>query len=499
MPPASTIFALSSGRGRAGVAVIRIAGPAAGAALDAMAAPRPQPRRAAFRRLRHPGTADILDEALVLWLPGPGTETGEDMAELQVHGSAAVIRAVLAALALIPGCRPAEPGEFARRAFENGRLDLTAAEGLADLIDAETEAQRRQALAQASGGLARIYDGWRSALIEARALIEAAIDFADEGDVAADAVAEATARAAALRAGIAAHLAEANRGEIVREGFRVVLAGAPNVGKSSLMNALARREVAIVSEEPGTTRDVLEVRLDLGGHAVVLADTAGLRAAAGRVEEEGIRRAVARARAADLVLWVCDATAPPGPDARMSSLGTIGPEPPPALTVPAEAGWPIGSRLAEPGPTGPTSSGTGFAPPGEPAAAGASILRVVNKIDALPEPLAARSPGPPGDLGEVPVSALTGAGLDELARRIAAEVERRLGAGTAPPPSRERHGAGLEACLAALDRFAAGPAAETELRAEDLRQAADALARIVGRIDAEHVLDAIFSRFCIGK
>ena len=257
----ATIFALSSGRGRAGVAVIRIAGPRAGVVVDRMAAPRPKPRYAAFRRVKHPDSGQILDEALVLWLPGPRTETGEDMAELQIHGGAAVIRAVLGAIVCIAGCRPAEPGEFAQRAFHNGRLDLTAAEGLADLIDAETEAQRRQALVQAGGGLARLYDGWRERLLAARGLAEAAIDFSDEADVAADALAGARREAEMLLAEVEAHLADGHRGEIVRDGFRVVLAGPPNVGKSSLLNALTRRDVAIVSPEAGTTRDVLEVPL----------------------------------------------------------------------------------------------------------------------------------------------------------------------------------------------------------------------------------------------
>src|SRR5947207_7169603 len=247
-----TIFALSSGHGRAGVAVIRISGPAAGVVLDQMAAPRPRPRFAAFRRIKHPATGELIDHALALWFAGPRSETGEDMAELQVHGGRAVVAAVLEAIGKIEGCRLAEPGEFARRAFENGKLDLTGVEGLADLIDAETAAQRRQALRQTEGALGHLYAGWRQRLIATTALMEAAIDFSDEADVASDAVGKARTEAEALQAEIVRHLDDGHRGEVIREGFRVVLAGPPNVGKSSLLNALARRHVAIVSEEAGT-------------------------------------------------------------------------------------------------------------------------------------------------------------------------------------------------------------------------------------------------------
>ncbi|MFM9942882.1 MAG: tRNA uridine-5-carboxymethylaminomethyl(34) synthesis GTPase MnmE [Hyphomicrobiaceae bacterium] len=446
MTETATIFALSSGHGRAGVAVIRISGPQAGPALDGMAAPRPKPRYAALRRVRHPASKEVLDEALVLWLPGPKSETGEDIAELQVHGSAAVIRAVLDALGTMPGCRLAEPGEFARCAFDNGRLDLTAAEGLADLIDAETEAQRRQALAQAGGALARLYDGWRDGLLEARALTEAAIDFSDEGDVAADALSKAATRASALRDEIRAHLADGHRGEIIRDGFRVVIAGRPNAGKSSLLNGLARRDVAIVSDEPGTTRDVVEVRLDLGGYSVVLTDTAGVRETTGRVEQEGIRRTLARARDADLVLWLIDATAPD--------------------------------------PIIPTEISTGCAP----------VVTIYSKVDAAPGHLHDRSPA-----SALQVSSHSGYGLTDLTATLANEVKTRLGAASRPPPSQQRHRLGLESCLSALDRYLASASHAPELGAEDLRQAADALGRIVGHIDPEEVLGAIFGRFCIGK
>ena len=376
---AATIFALSSGSGRAGVAVIRVAGPAAGMVVDRMAAPRPKPRYAAFRRVRHPESAEVLDEALVLWLPGPRTETGEDMAELQIHGGTAVIRAVLQALGAIAGCRMAEPGEFARRAFHNGRLDLTAAEGLADLIDAETDAQRRQALTQADGGLAKLYAGWRERLLTARGLAEAAIDFSDEADVAEDALVQARGVVGGLLAEIEAHLDDGHRGEIVRDGFRVVIAGPPNSGKSSLLNALSRRDVAIVSPEAGTTRDVLEVRLDLGGYAVILADTAGLREAQGTIEKEGIRRTLGRVRDANLVLWLVDATCPV------------------------------------------------WSPPSDFGVDPQRVLLVLNKVD-LSGPVTGRHV--PGMV--ISISAMTGLGLAGLIERLGGEVagqEPALGAG----------------------------------------------------------------------
>ena len=279
MSPSDTIYALSSGAGRAGVAVVRVSGSRTRDAVMALAGPLPKPRTAALRQLQAHADAGPIDQALVLWFPGPGSYTGEDVAELHVHGGRAVIEAVLAALGAMDGLRLAEPGEFTRRAFLNGKLDLTAAEGIADLIDAETEAQRRQALRQANGALDALYEGWRTQLIEAMALLEAALDFADEGDVPDDVIAPAWAGLTGLAKAIAAHLADGRRGEILRDGFHVVLAGAPNAGTSSLLNVLARRDVAIVSPEAGTTRDVIEVRLDLGGSPVILSDTAGVRPA----------------------------------------------------------------------------------------------------------------------------------------------------------------------------------------------------------------------------
>jgi tRNA modification GTPase len=443
----ATIFAVSSGQGRAGVAVIRLSGPMAGPVLDRMAAPRPKPRYAAFRRVRHPHTAEVLDHALVLWFPGPASETGEDMAELQVHGGRAVVHGVIAALATLDGCRLAEPGEFARRAFENGKLDLTGVEGLADLIDAETAAQRRQALRQADGGLYRIYEAWRQGLLAAMALTEAGIDFADEADVAADALRKAQREVEPIAHAIGAHLDDNHRGELVRDGFQVVLAGAPNVGKSSLLNALARREVAIVSDEPGTTRDVLEVKLELEGLAVVVSDTAGIRAAGGKVEEEGIRRALERMRAADLVLWLIDVTDPTSP-------------PPPAH---------LGVRADR-------------------------LLMIHNKADlrygsALPAPTA----------DTLTLSAFKGFGLETLIERLGGIAAARIGDQEAPALTQVRHRQQLLRCRVALSSFLAGSIEDAELRAEDLRRAAQALGRLVGAIAVEDVLGQIFGRFCIGK
>jgi tRNA modification GTPase len=444
MSQPATIFALSSGQGRAGVAVVRISGPAAGIVLDRMAPPRPKPRFAAFRKVQHPATSEMLDEALVLWFPAPNSETGEDMAELQVHGGRAVVAGVLAALGAIEGCRLAEPGEFARRAFESGKLDLTGVEGLADLVEAETAAQRRQALRQAGGGLHRLYEGWRSRLIGAMALLEAGIDFADEADVAADTARKARTEVEALAREIGAHLDDGHRGEVLREGFQVVLAGPPNVGKSSLLNALARRDVAIVSEEAGTTRDVIEVKLDLEGLPVVVSDTAGLREATGRVEQEGMRRTLGRAREADLILWLVDVTAPPA-------------------EMPAEI-------------------------------AAQRTLLVANKMDLAPG--GAQHPLP---AGAIAISALTGQGVDALTRRLTALVRSRIGEGEAPALTQARHRQQLQACLTSLHAFVGSPMAAVELRAEDLRQAAQALGRLTGAVDVEDVLDQVFSRFCIGK
>jgi tRNA modification GTPase len=431
-----TIFALASGAPPAGIAVIRISGDAVRFGLETMAGGVPPARQATLRRIRAAGSGDELDRGLVLFFPAPASFTGEDMAELHLHGGRAVVAAVLRALGDLAGFRPAEAGEFTRRAFRNGRADLTEVEGLADLVAAETEMQRRQALRQAEGGLRRLYEDWRERLVRARALIEAELDFADEADVPPATGRAAEAEIAAVRDAIERHLDDGRRGERVREGFVVVLMGAPNVGKSSLLNALARRDVAIVTEEPGTTRDLIEVALDLGGYAVTLVDTAGLRATASRVEEEGIERARRRGAAADLVLWLED-----GRD------------------------------------------------DGETPPADRPVLRVRTKGDLLDSDSKRRLAG-------LIVSATTGAGLDALQAAVAKALDLAR-----PMPSvlvtRERQRRGLADCAAALQ--AAATVDRGELQAELLRQAADGLGRVTGRIDVEDWLGVIFSEFCIGK
>jgi tRNA modification GTPase len=390
---------------------------------------------------------------LVLWFPGPASFTGEDMAELHLHGGRAVIAAAVAALAALPGLRPAEPGEFTRRAFDRGKLDLSEVEGLADLIDAETEAQRRQALRQMEGALTQRIEAWRQGLVAVLAQAEAAIDFPDE-DLPEGIDSQNTHKILCLNNEITEYLVGSQGGERLREGIFVALIGAPNAGKSSLLNAFARRPVAIVSETPGTTRDVIEVHLDLDGYPVTLADTAGLReldpeAAGGHdpVEAEGMRRAHARAEAADLKLAIFDLQA--------------GPEFDPATRALLDA----------------------------------ECLVVFNKCDLVPAPEQSHLDGYPA----LTISVKTGAGMAALEARLAREVAARLerGSGEAAPLTRARHRRALEDCAAALAR--AGGAARPELVAEDLRLALRALGRIAGRVDVEDVLDAIFRQFCIGK
>jgi tRNA modification GTPase len=443
-----TIFALSSGRPPVAIAVIRVSGPGARMAFETLAGRVPMPRRASFARLRDRPGGDVLDEAVTLWFPGPNSETGEDVAEFQVHGGRAVIAAVLAALGRIEGLRPAEPGEFTRRAFENGRLDLTAVEGLADLIYAETEAQRRQAYRQLAGTLGHRAENWRSRLIEAQALVEAGIDFSDEGDVSDKLLGPALGTAQALHEEISAALADDQRGERLREGLVVAIAGPPNAGKSSLLNRLARRDVAIVTPYAGTTRDVIEVHLDLGGYPVTLLDTAGIRATEDPVEVEGVRRARERAAAADLVLWVTDATAAPPEAARGE------------------------------GPSGAT-------------------WQVPNKIDLLGSGL---QPTPCQSGRAFPVSALTGAGLPELIAALARHAETALAGAETSLVTRERHRVALRKVVEALDRaLAEGSSEREDIVAEELRLAARELGRLTGRVDVEDVLDVIFRDFCIGK
>jgi tRNA modification GTPase len=438
LPSNDTIFALSSGRGRAGVAVTRVSGPEAGAAIRALTGSEPpMPRLASVRKFSAPdGT--LIDEGLVLWFPEPGSFTGEDVAEFHVHGGRAVVDALLAALDALPGLRPAEAGEFTRRAVENGKFDLTQAEALADLIDAETEAQRRQAVRQYGGALAALYEDWRTRLIRAAAWAEAAIDFSDE-EIPPDSLADSKAQVSVIITEIRSHLNDDQRGEILRDGFYLTVIGPPNSGKSSLINALARRDVAIVSDIPGTTRDVVEAHLDLGGYPVIVADTAGLRASADMIESEGVRRALERAGAADAVLLLLDASA------------------------------------ADP-----------FA--GLPDAARASATLIVwNKID-LPHPTR----------DGLAVSVKTGQRLESLLAALAELVRTATGSdGASPPLTRRRHRRALNDAADALARGLA--ASEPELIAEELRLALRSLGRITGRVDIEDLLDVVFRDFCIGK
>jgi tRNA modification GTPase len=431
-----TIFAPASGFGRAAIAVIRISGPRTRAVLEAMAGGAPPRRRLALRELVDPRTGERLDQALVAWMPAPHSFTGEDQAELHIHGGLAVRAAALRALGRIEGCRAAAPGEFTRRAFLNGRMDLSAVEGLADLIDAETEAQRRQALRQLDGALGALVEDWRARLIEALALLEAALDFSDEGDVPAHLERDAGARVRGLADEVRRNLADERRGERLRDGFVVVIAGPPNAGKSTLLNALARREVAIVSAVPGTTRDAIEVRCDLDGLPVTFVDTAGLRDSTDEIEQAGMARTRAHLGAADLTLWLV-----------------------PADQVQAPAPAADGPRL---------------------------VVGTKSDLGAVPG-------------ADLTLSAVTGHGLDRLLRRIEAAAETAMGAGDAVI-TRERHRLALERVCAALARAADALAGQrTELAAEDVRLAVRALGEITGRVDVEEVLDRLFATFCIGK
>ena len=449
----STIFALSSGRPPAAIAVIRISGPQARTALERLTGRVPDARKVTLARVCDPENGETIDEALALWFPAPQSETGEDVAELQLHGGQAVIAAVLKALGAVAGCRLAEPGEFTRRAFENGKLDLTAVEALGDLIFAETSAQCRQAFRQLKGLIGDRAEAWRGRLIEALALVEARIDFSDEADVPEDLIAPAAAIARSLRDEIAAALADGRRGERLRDGLVVAIAGPPNAGKSTLFNRLARREAAIVSPYAGTTRDVIEVHLDLDGYPLTILDTAGIRGSCEPVEQEGIRRARARAAEADLVLWVTDVS----------------------------AGGRMGTEMAQ-------------------LKEGPPHWLIQNKIDLL------RSAPAQSKKDEhefiFSLSATEGEGLEELIAALAQFATDLFAGGENAVVTRARHREMLEQAVAALDRAVAEGADASpreELIAEELRQASSALGRLTGRVDVEDVLDKIFRDFCIGK
>jgi len=450
-----TIFALSSGRPPAAVAVVRLCGPRAGAALEKLIGRVPEPRRATLVRVRDSESSEVIDEGLALWFPGPRSETGEDMAELQLHGGHAVVAAVLGALGKLDGCRLAEPGEFTRRAFENGRLDLTAVEGLADLVAAETPAQRRQAFRQLKGLIGDRAEAWRGRLVEALALVEARIDFSDEADVPENLLEPALHAAQQLRDEIATALDDGGRGERLREGFVVAIAGPPNAGKSTLFNRLARREAAIVSPYAGTTRDVIEVHLDLAGFPVTLLDTAGIRESGDPVEQEGVRRARARAGAADLVLWVVDLSLSGNSGGDREELSEIGTD--------------------------------------------SNIWLLMNKADLAVEKLCIRNESQSIQQAFV-ISAQTGAGVDAVVNTLATYAKDYFSAGEAAVVTRARHRRALQDTVGALDRaLAEGADGHEELVAENLRAAATSLGRLTGRVDVEDILDVIFRDFCIGK
>jgi tRNA modification GTPase len=435
-----TIVALASGAGRAGVAVIRLSGPQSGDVLRALTdRDLPQPRIATRMAFCAPDGGLSLDDGLALWFPGPHSFTGEDVVELHVHGGPAVIAAMIDACLSQPGVRVAEPGEYTRRAFENGKLDLAEAEGLADLVDAETEGQRRQALRQRRGALSSVYEVWRARLIEAAALIEAEIDFPDEG-LPGELSRHAGPLLHALAADMDAHLNDAHRGERIRDGYRIAIIGPPNAGKSSLLNALAKREAAIVSDLPGTTRDVVEVRLVLAGFPVWIADTAGLREAADAIEAEGVRRALARAEEADLRIGVVEIGQPTPPELRAALQG--------------------------------------------------DDILVHSKADKLEGHQSA-------DFLEV--SALAGIGLAQLHTQLEARVAEALGREEAPVLTRARHRRLVEDARDALERAIAAMDQGPELAAEDVRVATTSIGRLTGRIDVEDLLGEIFSSFCIGK
>lgn len=440
MNAADTIYALSSGRLPSGVAVIRLSGRDVRTAVETLTGKLPEPRRATLSRVTGPD-GQLIDHGLVLFFPGPSSFTGEDCAELHIHGGRAVVSALLDALSRIENMRHAEAGEFTRRAFLNGKMDLLEAEGLADLITAETEAQRRFALANADGAQSALYEQWRTRLIHARAMIEAELDFADEADVPPSVSRQIWDAISQLRDEIRSHKDGYTRAEIIRDGFDVVILGAPNAGKSSLLNALAGREVAIVTEEAGTTRDLIEVSLDLGGIKVRLTDTAGLRDAAGRVETLGIERAIARAGQANLIIHLED--------------------------------------MATPAPV----SGIPDSIP---------VIRVGSKSDLISDYLARSA-------YDLQISVRSGEGIDDLVNLIGRRAGEAAGEVGDILPSRFRHLELLSRAENHLGSALEENPSELELRAEDLRLAGEALGRISGVIDVEDLLDVIFSHFCIGK
>uniref|UniRef100_UPI00398ED885 tRNA modification GTPase GTPBP3, mitochondrial n=1 Tax=Pristiophorus japonicus TaxID=55135 RepID=UPI00398ED885 len=469
----STIFALSSGHGRCGVAVIRVSGPASSTTLSCLTGGRPLPtaRAATLRPLLEPGSGERLDSALVLWLPGPHTFTGEDCCELHVHGGLAVVSGVLGALGCLAGLQPAQAGEFTKRAFQNGRLDLTEAEALGDLIHAETEAQRRQALRQMAGDLGRLYRGWSGRLTRCLAHAEADIDFGEDDNIEEGLLGRVDTEVRDLQAELGRHLCDSRRGERLRGGVRVAIVGPTNAGKSSLLNAMCQRPAAIVSPVAGTTRDVVEAALNVGGYPVLLSDTAGLRETADTVEREGVRRARERLEQADIVVVVVDAAELP-PD-----------------VVPF-----LQRYLSE----------VSSSPESQQRRADADWLVVCNKTDLVPPRdwdrlcLAAEQRGLPR---VCPLSCKTGSGFDGFLQLLGERVEKMCGDPLAGSPSltQARHRLHLQSCAHALAQYHRHRQLDLVLAAEQLRLALRQLGKITGKIGAEEILDVIFRDFCIGK
>ena len=429
-----TIFALASGVGRSAVAIIRLSGPQVRACLMSLVGQLPLPRSAVLKQLRSDDGA--IDQALVLYFPGPHSFTGEDVAEFQVHGSQAVVARLLHELGRFPSCRLAEAGEFSRRALLNGKMDLAHIEGLIDLIDSETEIQRKQALRQMQGYLSETVAQWRRALLQVMALVESQIDFSDEGDVSSVDLQQIVTRINDLSLSLKEALDQSQQGMRLREGLVVVVAGPPNAGKSSLVNHLARKDVAIVSPIAGTTRDLIEVPLQLDGLPITLIDTAGLRESSDLIEQEGVKRALARAQQADLGLW---------------------------LTAPDQSDIP---------PQGP------------------DWIFVQTKADLIAVP----------DQHKLAISLHSGLGLDTLFECLKAEAARRIGSGEAlvtRERQRQAIDAALVALFRALDRLKDG--SSLELAAEDLRLAGRCLGSVIGVVGVEVMLDSLFAEFCIGK
>jgi tRNA modification GTPase len=452
-----TIFALASGYGKAAIAVIRISGPNSARAIESLVGHMPAPRHAAFTKIMEPSTRVVLDHGVVLWFPAPNSFTGEDCAELQVHGARPVVAAILRVLGELEDFRPAKPGEFARRSLENGKSDLISIEALGDLIEAETERQRAFAIVQASGNLQEAVKQWREHLINALALIESELDFSDESEAQQSSGAESRVIVLDVLKTLAPLTIGDGKTERLREGLTVLIAGPPNAGKSTLLNAIARREVAIVSERAGTTRDLIEVKLDLGGFPVNLIDTAGIQASDDAIEQEGINRALRKSESADLILWLTPVGEPSLPPPEQFTDRTI---------------WHILTKVDH-------------------------EAEIVQRAEAVyHNQVAARDESPA--VRKLRVSARTGWNIENLIARLQEHANENMSVDGSLIVANERQRFAIsmahEALLASLDENA-----PLEVVAEELRRACFSLESLMGKVGVENVLDQLFSRFCIGK